>query len=281
MVEYFNFFYFLYIVIAFGLFIGLYLLLRNKSEKTAYIVLLGLLLASFALHFLKLGFYHYQRWMPYAIRTITPENYCAVSVLVFPWFFISKNKLLKDYMFYFGVLGGLGATFYPIDAVGMYAFEFETMRFYFSHILIWVVPALMVMLGLHTLDYRRILKAPFLVYLVMGVILVNEIVLVGAGFVRIEHLFSHEIRNPALIFGPLPQVDLVGVLLTSLTPELFLTVPVGENAGATFYWPIVWLMIPFYIYFVAAAFAMSLPFQFKRIKEDILTIKSKINPTKG
>ncbi|MCL2792171.1 MAG: hypothetical protein FWD87_03695 [Spirochaetaceae bacterium] len=228
------------------------------------------------MHFLKLAFDSYQEWMPQAIRTITPENICIVSVLVFPWFFLSKKKILKDYMFYLGIMSGLGATLIPIDAIGRNIFEFDTIRFYFCHIIIWVAPLLMVLLKLHTLDYKRIIKVPFLLYFVLCIILVNEIILIGAGFVHISHLYSNVIRNSALIFGPLAEVEFVGILFTALTPQLFLTVPIGPNAGAVYYWPIIWLMIPSYIYFCAIAILLSLPFEFKNIKADILTLKTKI-----
>jgi len=275
-VEYFNFYYFLYIIFALGLLTGLYFLLRNKSKKISYITLFGILLASFILHFLKLGFSNYQEWMPQAIRTVTPENICAVSVLIFPWFFLSKNNILKDYMFYMGITSGIGATIIPIDAINQSAFEFETMRYYFSHIIIFAVPLLMVLLKLHTLDYKRILKVPFMAYLTLCIILANEIILTGAGFVHINHLYSYEIRNSSLIFGPLPELEFVGRLFTALTPELFLTVPVGANAGDVYYWPILWLVIPFYIYFCILSLLLSLPFEYKNIKKDILSLKPKI-----
>jgi len=278
MVEYFNFFYFLYIALAVGLLFGLYFLLRNKSEKTSGMVLFAILFSGFILHFLKLAFEPYQSWMPYAIRTITPENICAVSILLFPWFFLSKNKILKDYMFYMGIMSGLGATIFPVDAIGNNPFEFEVIRFYISHILLWVVPLLMVLLKLHTLDYKRIIKVPFLAYFTLCIILVNEVILIGAGFVPVEHLFSNHIRNSALIFGPLADVELLGILFTTLTPDFFLTVPIGVNAGAPFYWPILWLIIPFYIYFTIVAVLLSLPFEYKNIKTDIVRLFQSLAP---
>ena len=275
-VEYFNFFYFLYLAFGLGLLLGLYFLLRNKSKKTSGIVLFGILLSNFSLHFLKLNFDHYQQWMPYAIRTISPENICSVSVLLFPWIFLSKKKILRDYMFYMGVASGLGATLIPVDAIGQHPFLFETMRFYISHMLLWVVPLLMVLLKVHTLDYKRIPKIPFLIYFVLGIILVNEVILIGAGFVDKNFLFSNDIRNSALIFGPLADVEFIGILFTALTPSVFLTVPIGVNAGAAFYWPILWLVVPAFIYFSAVSLLLALPFEYKNIKTDIMTLKTRI-----
>jgi len=276
MIEYLNFFYFLYIALALALLAGLYFLLRKKSERTVSAVLFGILFASFILHFLKLTFEEYQRWMPRAIMTVTPENICAVSVLVFPWFFLSRKNLLKDYMFYFGILSGLGATVVPVDIIGRGAFELEVIRFYFAHIIIWVVPLLMVMLKQHTLDYKRIFKVPFLFYIVLCVILANEVMLTGAGFVHIDYLFSSEFRNAAMIFGPNPDIDPIGRLFVTLTPKLFQSVPVGPNAGEVFYWPVIWLMIPGYIYFCAFSLLITIPIQHKVIKEDIRRILSRV-----
>ena len=280
MIEYFNFYSYLYIAFALGLLIGLYFLLRNKSRKTTNIVLFSLLLSSFVLHFVKLAFSYYQDWMPRAILTITPENLCAVSTLVFPWLYISNKKILKDYMFYMGVLSGLCATIYPMGAAGLNAFEFETLRFYYCHILIWVVPLLMVLLKLHTLDYRRIIKVPFLIYLALCIILVNEVVLTGAGFLHIDYLFSNAIRNASMIFGPSPEVAVLGKLFTALTPGVFMTVPVGANAGSVYYWPLIWMVIPVYIYFCIYAFLFALPFEHRHISKDILALMAKIKPDK-
>jgi len=269
MVEYFNFNYFLYLAFSLALLLGLYFLLRNKSKKTSTIVLFCILFFNFSLHFVKLSFGSYQEWMPYALRTITPENICVVSVLVFPWVFLSKKKMLKDYMFYVGLMSGIGATIFPIDAIGRNIFEFDTVRYYLCHIIIWVVPLLMVLLKLHTLEYKRIVKLPFLMYFVLCIILVNEVILIGAGFVHINHLFSNEIRNSALIFGPLAEIEFIGILFTHLTPNFFLTVPIGPNAGAVYYWPILWLIIPSYFYVCLTALLLSLPFEHKNIKADI------------
>ena len=276
MVEYFNFYYFLYLALAVALFFGLYFLLRNKSEQVSKIVLFSILLTSFILHFLKLLDESYKAWLPYSIRTITPENICAVSVLVFPWFFLSKKTILKDYMFYIGIFSGIGATVLPIDVIGHNAFAFETFRYHFSHALLWIIPLLMVLLKLHTLDYKRIIKVPFIFYLILCIILVNEIILIGTGFVNPDILFSREIRNHTLIFGPLSEVEFIGIIFNTLTPEIFRTVPIGVNASQPLYWPIVWLIIPSFVYFSLASLLLSLPFEHKRIKKDIKLLITKI-----
>ncbi|MCL2413886.1 MAG: hypothetical protein FWC94_01345 [Bacteroidales bacterium] len=164
----------------------------------------------------------------------------------------------------------------PVDAIGLSPFAFETIWFYISHGLIWIVPLLMVLLKLHTLDYKRIIKVPLLVYAVLCIILVNEVILIGTGLVNINTLFSYEIRNAAMIFGPLPEDLFIGKLFIFLTPDLFLTMPIGPNAGDPFYWPILWLVIPFFIYFCILALILALPFEYKNIRKDVLAFKKKL-----
>ena len=276
MIEYFNFYYFLYLFLSVVLLIGLYLLLRNKSKKAVAIVLLSILLASFVIHFLKLTTDFYRERMPWSIRTITPENICAVSILAFPWFFLSKSKILKDYMFYLGIISGIGATVFPEIVIDMNAFEFETIRYFMHHIIIWIVPLLMVLLNVHTLDYKRILKLPFVAFLLLGVILVNEVILTSIGLLNEWHLFHNEIRNDALLFGPNTYFPFIDTLFLPLTPELFTTVPFGENAGTQLYWPIIWMIIPVYIYLVVFGILMALPFEYKSMKNDISRLFKKV-----
>ena len=127
----------------------------------------------------------------------------------------------------------------------------------------------MVLLKLHTLDYRRILIAPLMLFFFQGVILVNEVILAGMGLVRMEHFFSYEIRNASFIFGPHPDIGFLGSLFTPLSPEIFRTMPIGPNAGDVFYWPIVWLVIPVFIYFSLISLLLALPFEYENIKKGI------------
>ena len=92
-----DFFYFLYFAIAIAITIGLILFLRHKDDKVKRNVILFLLFSALALHFLKLLFEPYNQMYPEIIRKSSFENICAISTLVFPFIFLSKNKVLKDY----------------------------------------------------------------------------------------------------------------------------------------------------------------------------------------
>ena len=81
----------MFILLAIGAYIGLYFLLRKKSEKVKSLVIGGLLVFNLVLHFLKLTFPPYSTDPSIAMSQIWFINICGVSVLAFPFFFFSKK----------------------------------------------------------------------------------------------------------------------------------------------------------------------------------------------
>ena len=53
-IKLFNRWYFLMLFVCIGLVVGLYFILKNRSKKTQFIVLLSLLIFGLILHFLKI-----------------------------------------------------------------------------------------------------------------------------------------------------------------------------------------------------------------------------------
>jgi hypothetical protein len=136
----------------------------------------------------------------------------------------------------------------------------------------------MVVTKQHTLNYHRILKVPFMFILILGIILVNEVILIGTGFVESDmaDLFNPNTRNASFIFGPTDQFQNAIWILTIFVPKFMLTVPIGPNAGQELYWPVVWLVIPVCVYIWIISFLLSLPFDGKHIMEDIRRLFSRI-----
>ena len=152
-------FYYIYIILCAGAFAALYFGLRHKSEKTKFWTLYGILAFNFVLHFLKLALpYYYERGFPEVLRKCSFENICAVSTLVFPFAYLSKCNSIKDYMFYLGVISGIRGCVAPMPVIGLPFYHPEVIRYYICHASIWIVPLLMVIFGIHKLDYRRIWK---------------------------------------------------------------------------------------------------------------------------
>lgn len=277
-VEYGNIFYFLFPMVAAAIFFGFYFLLKGRSRRFCYWFIFGLLAFNLAVHFTKLLFEPYRSNLPILYRKITPENICAVSTIVFPFIYLSKNKTLKDYMFYMGVLSGIAATFIPVEAIGFSPVYYDTIRFYVCHSILWIAPLLMTVYGLHTLDYRRIWKAPFVFFGVLGIIVVNEVIIFRVGllddkFQSLEDMFNPSIRNSSFIFGPTPGLEKAAVILTALCPKFLKFSPI---TGEAMYWPILWMVIPVLIYMPAIFLVFSLYWERDHMRADWIAFLDRV-----
>ena len=271
-------FYYVYLLACFGLFFGLYFGLRHKSKKAQKTALLIFLWLNFALHFIKLSFSLYDVQHDVTIiRKATFENICAVSTLIFPFLFMGKNKVGKDYMFYLGSISGFAGCVYPapVDtwmwngAKGLPFYHLETIRYYICHAGIWIVPVLMVLFGLHRLDYRRIWKAILFYFGVLGLIIVNEIILVRIGWVKDpgslkDFLDNVGGRDLGYAFGPNEMLEKPLKFVLWLTPK----------AWKDPYVPILWEFFPVVILGGAACFAVSMIWDHEHFKNDCIALKN-------
>ena len=194
-IQMFNFWYFFWLILASGSIVGLYFLLRNKSTKTQNIVLFSLLALGLLFHFLKVYIPPYSVDEARKWRDAWFVNICGANIALFPFFFFVKNKYVKDYMFYIGVLSGLIALFYPQEplAKSNQLGEFwDIVRFYYHHWMLLAVPLLIVLFKQHTLSYKRILAAPIGLLLLMLFIMLNQIFQSELGYIplRSEDMFK-------------------------------------------------------------------------------------------
>lgn len=277
-IQFFNFWYFFWIALTLGIFFGLYFLLKNKNNKTKNIVLFSILAFALVLHFLKALFPPYSTDQSRLYRDIWFINICGANIFLFPFLFLTKSKTAKDYMFYIGVLSGALATILPLEPIQKadQAGEFwDIVRFYIHHAILWLVPLLMVALKLHTLSWRRIWKVPGCLLLLLLFIMLNQIFQSELGFVglRGDDIFEIGYKNSSYIWGP---DDDIGYFIAKFCPDIFKTIPVGEFAGQTKYWPWFWLIVPAYILIPVLSLLLVLPFDWKNFKLDVSRLKNKL-----
>lgn len=264
-------FFYIYILLCIGLFLGLYFGLRKKSQKVQYWVLFGFLAVNFVLHFLKLALpYYSSKGFPAIIRKSTFENICAVSTMIFPFIFINKkSKVMKDYMFYLGTVSGIAGCVAPLPAMNLPFYHPETIRYYICHAGIWIVPVLMVVFGLHKLDYRRIWKSVFVYFGILGLIMVNEIILIRLGWVEtssFEEFFDPGNRDMGYAIGlPITSDSIVAKLILWLTPK----------AWKYPYVPILWEFFPMLILGQLLALLMSMYWEHEHFKTDCIKLYKK------
>ena len=276
----FNGWYFFWLLLCSGITVGLYFLLRNKSQKTKKAVLFGILVLGLIAHFTKVYYPPYSTDEARMLRDSWFVNICGANIALFPFFFWSKNEKIKDYMFYIGVLSGLIALFYPqepIAKVDQAAEQIDIIRFYFHHWMVLAVPLLMVLLGLHKLSYKRILSAPVGILLLMLFIILNQIFQSEMGFIPLRdrgNFFGIDYKNTSYIWGP-GENDAIGNFFALFTPKLFKTVPVGEFAGQLKYWPWFWMIVPVFALVTPLSFGLSMIFDAKSLKADLRKLFSR------
>lgn len=275
-IEMFNGWYFFWFFLQIFATVGLYFALRKASVKVQKGVLFGLLVLGLALHFLKAYIPPYSTDEARMLRDSWFVNICGANIALFPFFFFAKNKYIKDYMFYIGVISGLIVLFYPQepiakgDAVTQMAEFWDIIRFYFHHWMIMAVPLLMVLLGHHKISYKRVWTAPVGLLLLMLFIMLNQIFQSELGFIplRGNDIFAIGYKNSSYIWGPGTN-DAIGEFLALFCPKFLRTIPVGAFAGQTKYWPWFWLIPPAFILLMPLAFGIALIFDHKNFQANL------------
>lgn len=279
-IEMFNGWYFFWLLVSAGAIVGLYFLLKNKSTKVQKIVLFSFLAVGLLLHFLKVYIPPYSVDEARMLRDAWFVNICAANIALFPFLYLIKNKYVKDYMFYIGVLSGLLALLYPEEPLAKSNQLGETLdilRFYYHHWMVMAIPLLMVLLKQHKLSYKRVLCVPIGLLLLMLFIILNQVFQSELGYIplRDDNMFDVNFKNTSYIWGP--DGDTIGEILAIFCPDFFKTIPVGPYAGQEKYWPWFWMIFPAFILITPLSFGLSMIFDHKNFSHDMKTLWSKTN----
>ena len=252
-VELFSWSYFFFILVNLGAFFGLYFLFRRRSARAKWWVVFSLLVANFLLHFLSplylgIGFAsEYRPGMGYVNRGVDRiflNNICAVSAVLFPFLFLSKDRFWRSGMVFVGVLSGILAMLLPTEALGNQVSTWQQhvnlWRFYIQHAIIWIAPMLMLAFGMHRLRWRDVWISPVYMVLVFCLIVTNSAIRQVLG--STGNMLN---SNNSMQWRP---DEGLRVLFNWLIPDFMTRVPLGPNAGAYAYWPILYLVPAIFFY---------------------------------
>ena len=108
-------------------------------------------------------------------------------------------------------------------------------------------------------------------------IILNQIFQSELGFIPLRNqaaFFDINYKNSSYIWGPGTN-DAIGSFLAIFTPKLFRTVPIGEFAGQTKYWPWFWMIVPVFVLVTPLAFLLSMIFDRKSLVQDVNALKNR------
>lgn len=251
-------FYLVYVPLAIiaTLLIIKYLNKKDNEKKYKFILILSFL--GLLSHLIKPFFFPYNTYdMPDILRKITFENICAVSALIYPIVLLTKNKVLTDYITTIGLIGGLAAFLYPTEVIlGLFdsmevsyeigLFAFDSIRFFFVHYIIFIVPFLLLYYRMHKFELERIFYFPIIIMGILTIIYLNEIALERLGWLNEVHtyfgrniFYDVNIRNSSFVFGLSDGFKKIGIWIDILVPSVW--------KGST-YKPVIWILIPVIIY---------------------------------
>ena len=273
-------FYLLMLFIMIAAVVGLFFLLRGKSERTKKTVVISLMLLNIIQHLFKWAIYPMYEGMGFNVLS-TAYNMCATLILLSPIAFFSKGAFWKNFVYPVGTAAGLVAVAVPYWYIGMSVSElgWEYARFYICHALLFISSLLPLLLGLHKPSFKAIFQPGIGFLFALALMLINDIIFITLGlFGGYDHydLYSALLKiNPCFSMGAPEEFAWLADLSALFTPKIFL----GENTTGL-YTPILWYAIPVYIGITLGAVAVFFSMDRKNLRLAVDNLNSKLKKQK-
>lgn len=251
-VEYGSFAYCLYLALALLILLALFYILRNRSPRTQKAAIFALMLVNVGQHLLKSVLYPHLYGTGFSLVN-TAYNVCSLLILASPFALLGGGKVFKPFLSYAGTVASLLALAAPFWFLGQTVWQWEFLRFYVCHVLLFCTSALPLLFKLHRPRYRDFWKAGLLFLGMLGVILLNDVLFFlcdQSADPNALYAFLQE-QNPLWSMHPTDVYPRIAQLFTALSPKIFLP----TEAHPT-YTPVLWYAVPLYLSITALAFVL-------------------------
>lgn len=195
------------LVLAAAIVIGLYFILKNRTEKTKRIVLFIL-----SLWGPTAVMYNIHMWgLKSTVLEYLPLHLCSFSAMLIPVLILTKSNLLGNLLPIYSI-GALAALLLNSIQADYLVFSVPFLMYYFPHVLYMGLPILVVALGLVKIKPKYILPCvafTFTAYTIIHFINVGinkylaakNIVDAYGEVIKVNYMFSMDPQgNPALVF---------------------------------------------------------------------------------
>lgn len=151
MIDIFTLNHFLWVITAFIIIIIVHYGFKSKSEKFKFWFLFSLTILAWLVHFSRIIYSDNLR-----TYQLFFTNLCGLSTLLYPFLYLSKSKLAKDYMYYVGGFFAFLSLAYPYTVEGDPMFASNSIRFFFAHLILIMVPVLLASWKIHIPNVRNL-----------------------------------------------------------------------------------------------------------------------------
>lgn len=161
MLDIYSFNHLIYVAAVPIVIVGLYHLFKNKSVDFKYLFLFGLTVFAWVIHFSRY-------WLEPNLKTheMFFTDLCGISTMIYPFIMLSKKKVFMDYMFYLGAVFAFSSLIYPNNIDGDPMFAYNTIRFFFAHVILVAVPVLLITWKMHIPSIKNL--GWMFLFLIMG-----------------------------------------------------------------------------------------------------------------
>ncbi len=151
MLNIFSVYHFIWLLLIPIIIFGTYYAFKNTPEKFKYWFLFSLTLLAWVIHFSR--YYLDPEFKTYKLFFV---DLCGFSTMIYPFIFLLKHNVLKDYMYYLGAVFAFLSLAYPNTIDGDPIFIYNTIRFFFAHLILVMVPSLLVLWKMHTPNIKNL-----------------------------------------------------------------------------------------------------------------------------
>ncbi len=225
MLDIFSVYHFIWLTLIPLIILATYYGLKNTSEKFKYWFLFSLTILAWGIHFSR--YFFDPAFQTYKLFFV---DLCGFSTMIYPFIFLLKHKVLKDYMYYLGAVFAFLSLAYPNTIDGDPIFAYNTIRFFLAHLILVMVPVLLVTWKMHTPNIKN-LGWMFILLMVGGIYnmaLTSFFVEVGLYPVLINYMgiwgFDGSIYINALMFAPWLTYDKLvdGEIIRAAIPFVYI-----------------------------------------------------------
>ncbi len=205
-IKAFNYVFWLLILLCILAIIGLYFLLRKRSEKTKIIVLSSISVFNIIFFFIyKIWLSNDQEFLlieeleKFNWWSELPLQLCNISMFMIPIGLIFKKDFLKSYVFFISTLGAFMAMCFPEKAfTNSDIFLLRNIGFYGTHAIIFILGISVVTLGLYQPKVKDLLKPMLTAFGLAAIMLIVNTILRNTVCQEANYFYTYQTNIPLL-----------------------------------------------------------------------------------